>query len=98
MIDMWKIIEVVIIAIYGILPDDPFVPILESIQVSGMEYLSFMNWFLPFDICSTMMLAWLNCILVYYAFVLVKKLAYMAIKEVFSKISLVAMAGGAGGV
>lgn len=95
---MWKIIEVVIIAIYSILPDDPFVPILESIQVSGMEYLSFMNWFLPFDICADMMLAWLSCILVYYAFVLVKKLAYIVIKEIFSKISLVALAGGAGTV
>ncbi len=95
---MWKIIEVVIIAIYSILPDDPFVPILESIEVSGMEYLSFMNWFLPFDICADMMLAWLSCILAYYAFVLVKKLAYMAMKEVFSKISLIAVAGGTGAV
>lgn len=95
---MWKIIEVVIIAIYSILPDDPFVPILESIQVSGMEYLSFMNWFLPFDICADMMLAWLSCILAYYAFVLVKKLAYFTIKNVFSKVSLTALVGGIGKV
>lgn len=90
---MWKIIEVVIIAIYSILPDDPFVSILESVSTSGVEYLSFMNWFLPFDTCSTMMLAWLNCILVYYAFVLIKKLAYFTIKNIFSKISLTALTG-----
>lgn len=95
---MWKIIEVVIIAIYNKLPNDPFVPILDSISVSGAEYLSFMNWFLPFDICSTMMLAWLDCILVYYAFVLIKKLAYFTIKNVFSKISLTTLVGGIGEV
>lgn len=90
---MWKIIEVIIIAVYNILPDDPFVPILESISTSGVEYLSFMNWFLPFDTCSTMMLAWLNCILVYYLFVLIKKLVYFTIKNIFSKISLTSVAG-----
>ena len=68
-----SILKIIIIAIFEMLPSSPFPAMFDS-AVMDSTFLETLNWFLPFDVCANMMLAWLNCILVYYAFVLVKKI------------------------
>lgn len=45
------------------LPDSPFTTYFEGVDWTFYDYL---NWFLPIDICSNMLLAWLLCMMVYY--------------------------------
>ena len=70
---MINILKVLIIAIFEMLPTSPF-PSMFDTAFANAEFLSYLNWFLPFDICANMMLAWLDCILIYYAFVIIKKI------------------------
>lgn len=72
---MINLIQIVIIAIFEILPDSPFRAMFDELMIE-FDFLPFLNWFLPFDICANMMLAWLDCILIYYFFVMVKKIVW----------------------
>lgn len=92
---MFKLIETVLMAIYGLLPDDPFKPMIDGMSGSSMPSLTLLNWFLPFDTCANVMLAWLACMVGYYVFNLVKKLAFLAIKNIAQ---LTSIAGAAGAV
>lgn len=70
---MISILKIIMIAIFEMLPTSPFPSMFDSVVVDS-TFLATLNWFLPFDICANMMLTWLNCILVYYAFVVIKKI------------------------
>lgn len=72
---MINLIQIVISAIFEILPDSPFRAMFDELMIE-FDFLPFLNWFLPFDICANMMLAWLDCILIYYFFVMVKKIVW----------------------
>lgn len=72
---MLKIIKIIVDAVFNLLPDSPFQSMIDSV-IFDKELLPFLNWFLPFDICAKMTLTWLGCILVYYTFVLVKKIVF----------------------
>lgn len=72
---MINLIQIVISAIFEILPDSPFKAMFDELMIE-FDFLPFLNWFLPFDICANMMLAWLDCILIYYFFVMVKKIVW----------------------
>lgn len=72
---MINLIQIVIIAIFEILPDSPFRAMFDELMIE-FDFLPFLNWFLPFDICANMMLAWLDCILIYYFFVMIKKIVW----------------------
>ena len=61
---MLNLIKMLLMAVFELLPDDPF---------RDVDFLPTLNWFVPFDICSTMLLGWLDCIVAYYVFILVKK-------------------------
>jgi hypothetical protein len=79
---------IVVNAIFSILPDDPFKTIIDGV-VYDVDYLPTLNWFLPFDICADLTLAWLSCILVYYLFVMVKKLVYdFVLQKVLSAVTV----------
>lgn len=85
---MFNIIESIIVAIFNILPDSPFQTMVDGVLYK-IDFLPTLNWFIPFDTCSTLMLAWLDCILVYYLFVMVKKIVMdFLIGQVFQKISI----------
>ena len=62
---MIALIKTALMALYNILPSSPIKIITESTAFDG-DFLSYLNWFVPFDICSTITLSWIGCILAYY--------------------------------
>lgn len=70
---MVNILKIIIIAIFELLPTSPFPTMFDS-AIANADFLAYLNWFLPFDVASIMMLSWLDCVLIYYLFVLVKKI------------------------
>jgi len=54
---------------YDILPDS-FIQNMEWIEKDNLQliehFLNYLNWVIPFDIASNIMLVWLPCILLYY--------------------------------
>lgn len=70
---MLNLIRMLFMAVFELLPDDPFREVIDGI-VYDVDFLPTLNWFVPFDICSEMLLGWLDCILAYYVFIVVKKI------------------------
>lgn len=95
---MVSILKVLIIAIFELLPESPF-PTMFDNAMANADFLAYLNWFLPFDICSNMMLAWLNCILIYYAFVIIKKIVLDILVDKIISVggSIIGAMGGIGG-
>ena len=60
---MINILKIFIIKLFSMLPDSPFTSYFENVDWSFYDYL---NWFLPIDICSNMLLTWLVCMMFYY--------------------------------
>lgn len=60
-----------LIAIINFLPNSPFEALLK--QVEDMEYLGFVNYFIPFDFCVIALNSWLVCVGVYYGVKYAKK-------------------------
>lgn len=56
-------------AFYDILPGS-FIQDMGLIEKENFQFfadfLNFLNWFVPFDIASNIMMIWLPCILLYY--------------------------------
>ena len=72
---MINLIKIIVMAIFSLLPDSPFQSMCDSV-IFDKDFLPFLNWYIPFDICAEMTLAWLACVLTYYTFVMVKKIIY----------------------
>lgn len=70
---MLNLFSLVIMALYAILPTSPIQSALEDASIEG-EVLGWLNWFIPFDIASTITLVWLGCIVAYYLYILVRKI------------------------
>lgn len=68
-----KLISVLLIALYAILPSSPIQTALADFEMDG-QFLGWLNWLVPFDIASKITTAWLACIVAYYAFVMIKKI------------------------
>lgn len=49
----------------GLLPDSPFVPMIQAI--SNIPYLNYVNWFLPIGLIASTAMGWAVCIGLYYA-------------------------------
>ena len=85
---MMSILKTIINAVFSLLPDSPFRGMIDSVLYE-FDLLPNLNWFLPFDICSQMTLVWLDCILIYYLFVMVKKIVIdIILPKVLSLISV----------
>lgn len=67
---MVTVIKWLLLTVYNILPDSPFASMVEEMELNR-DFLQYLNWFLPLDIIGNMMLAWLNCMLVYFLYKLV---------------------------
>lgn len=69
------LISLIITALYSILPSSPIQKAISDMD-TGLDanMLAYLNWFIPFDNARDITLIWLNCILAYYAFTLVKKI------------------------
>lgn len=67
------LLSLVITALYAILPTSPIQTAIAELDMET-DMLAYLNWFVPFDNARDITLIWLNCILAYYAFTLVKKI------------------------
>lgn len=91
---MINILKIIILALINLLPDSPFQTIIDGISYD-VDFLPTLNWFLPFDVCAYMTLVWIHCIVVYYMYVVVKKIVMdYIIKKVFTSISIGSISGG----
>lgn len=70
---MIALIKAAMLRLYSILPGSPIKAAIEQTTLDG-DFLSYLNWFVPFDTCTTITAAWISCILAYYVFMLVKDL------------------------
>ncbi len=72
---MLKLLSLLILALYAILPTSPIQKALADME-TGMDVnmLAYLNWFIPFDNARDITLVWLNCILAYYVYQMVKKI------------------------
>lgn len=70
---MLKLLSILIIALYNILPTSLIQTALAEMEISA-DILGWLNWFIPFDIARTITLAWLSCILAYYVYMMAKKI------------------------
>lgn len=66
-------LSLIITALYAILPTSPIQKAISELDMD-VNTLAYINWFIPFDNARDITLIWLNCILAYYAFTLVKKI------------------------
>lgn len=66
------LLSLLITALYAILPTSPIQKAMAELNVDA-DMLAYLNWFIPFDNARDITLIWLNCILAYYVFILVKK-------------------------
>lgn len=60
--------------VYNLLPDCPFGEFLKDNPISS-EWLHYINWFIPFDLCFKITESWVIAIAVFYLFTIVKKIA-----------------------
>lgn len=56
----------IFIAIISILPSSPFLIMVHA--VDEIPVLGVVNWFIPFDICASLLDAWLVVVIAYYAY------------------------------
>ena len=84
---MISLIKWVILTIFNILPDSPFTHMVDDLELNR-DFLQYLNWFLPLDIVGNMIIAWLDCILLYVIFFIVWKIIKLLIglklKGIFS--------------
>lgn len=84
---MINILKIIVIKIFSILPDSPFSQFFEDMDTGFFEYL---NWFLPLDTCLVMLLAWIDCVLIVFIILLVKKYIVDTIISIVVNVSSVA--------
>lgn len=84
---MIAILKWIIVSIYNILPDSPFAQMVDNLELQ-QDFLQYLNWFLPIDIMGNMLLAWLDCMLLYAVFRLVWKIINIIKNLLFSAIGM----------
>lgn len=62
---MIQILKIIVMKIFSILPDSPFSDFFTDLDTG---YLTYLNFFLPVDICANIMLTWLACVLGVFLF------------------------------
>lgn len=58
-------------ALLSLLPLSPFTDVINNLE--KMPYLGYINWFFPFGAMVKIASAWLVCIGVYYAYIIVAR-------------------------
>lgn len=62
---MIQILKIIVMKIFSILPDSPFSDFFTDLDTG---YLTYLNFFLPVDVCANIMLTWLACVLGVFLF------------------------------
>lgn len=83
---MINILKIIILKLFSLLPNSPFTSFYGAADTGFLTYL---DWFLPIQTCSTILLAWLECVAIYYMFLLVKKVASNIISGIAKTITFV---------
>ncbi len=60
-----------ILNLLALLPGSPFREMVDTL--GKIDYLGFVNWFIPFDTCVGMLELWSAAVLAYYGFKYAKK-------------------------
>lgn len=88
---MIALLKWVVMTIYNILPDSPFPQMVDNLNLH-QDFMQYLNWFLPLDIVGNMILAWLDCMLLYFLFVIIKKIVFnLIIKKISGMFSIVGL-------
>ncbi len=88
---MIALLKWVVMTIYNILPDSPFPRMVENLNLH-QDFMQYLNWFLPLDIVGNMILAWLDCMLLYLLFVIIKKIVFnLIIKKISGMFSIASL-------
>ncbi len=66
-------IKIIVGALLSFLPDSPFTAFIE--QIEGLDFLPFLNWFVPVGTLIGIGTAWLTCIAIYYVYQVVLRWA-----------------------
>lgn len=77
---MIALLQILLLALYNILPDSPFQSTLDG-ELYKLDFLPFLNWFVPFDNALRITRVWLTAMAIYYIFPIVRKF----INHIFSK-------------
>lgn len=78
---MIDIIKAFLSKIYDVLPDSPFQTFFGSVD---FDFLGWLNWFIPFDLCFKITEAWVSAIAAYYLYSIVRRVAFDLILKKFS--------------
>lgn len=76
---MINILKMLILKLFYMLPDSPLHEYYSTLDMTDYQYI---NWMLPLDICSNIMLGWLACVALYYVYLSVKKIVNILISGV----------------
>lgn len=81
---MISLLDSILSGLIGILPMSPFQSTLWE-EITNFEFLPYLNWFVPFDICLHITKLWVPCIGAYYAYSVTKKVVFdYIINKLFS--------------
>lgn len=61
-----------VMSLLNILPNSPFELVLNYDDSTIREMLGFINYFIPFDVCSELLLIWISCVTAWYVYNFVK--------------------------
>lgn len=92
---MVQILKIIILKLFSILPDSPFSDMFMDADTS---FLYYMNWFLPVDTCSTIMLGWLTCIVACYLFLFARFVLKNIVNTVMKGISAAGIGASIGSI
>lgn len=76
---MFQLLKFLITSLYNILPSSPFSGIADGLNRFG--FLSYLNWFIPFDVFSSLMIKWCVVVAVIYQFDIIKGIVNGIIKK-----------------
>ena len=81
---MFKLISLFFFGFYSLLPDSPFQTTLGG-EIYRLDFLPYLNWFIPFDNCLKITNMWLACIAAYYAYRFIRTNGYdLLLRKIFS--------------
>lgn len=61
-----NIISELLAYVVSVLPSDPFISYIDSLNSSISTYIGWLNWFVPFDLFIKIFIAWLGSISLFY--------------------------------
>lgn len=67
--------------IYDFLPDSPFQSFFNSIN---FDFVHWLNWFIPFDLCFKITETWVAALALYYLFVIIKKVIFEYVLDIIT--------------